>query len=282
LIFHSIELSFLLVDALHKKIAYNRKHIFILMKNFITYTITILTIAISLASCTPDRRSTAEILDAAIKAGNDNHWADALELAKDAARRESKNPAALMMLATAYENNGRKDLAIQAARNAATYAPDNFQAQYLLGRLYFQNPKKTQDALQPLLKALEIKPDDPNTLILVGQIFRKFDMKNPEQYYKRLAKTKRFKNRPEPWNEMGVIYAAKNDPDNAARCLIKAYQAAPNNHTTVLNLAIFMDRHGKKSKAIYFYKKFIELVASNPEMEHQRQRIRRRIRELSS
>jgi tetratricopeptide (TPR) repeat protein len=252
------------------------------MTKILTYFATASILIITLAGCGPDRRSTTQILNAAVESGSKNNWKEALELAMEAARREPENSSAWLMLAIAYENNARKDLAIQTARKAVKCDPDNFLAQYILGRLYFETPDKIQDSVQPLLSALKLKPDDPNILILLGQVYRRLNIDKPEQFYERLAKTKRFKDRPEPWNEMGVIYAARNDSANTAKCLVKAYYAAPDNHTTVLNLAICMDRHGRKSKAISFYKKYLNLIANNPELEHQRQRIRHRIRELSS
>lgn len=248
----------------------------------ITLFLITVSIAIVLTSCGPDRRSTAEILDDAAKAGNENKWQDALYEAKKAARREPQNPSALMMLAIAYENTGRKDLAVQAARTAAGLATDDYSAQYLLGRLYYESPKNIQDCIEPLLRARKIKPDDPNTLILLGQSARKLNLQNPEQYYEVLTKTERFKNRPEPWNEMGVIYVSRNDLGRAANCFVNAYRTAPDNHIVVRNLAIFMDRCNRKSKAVLFYKKYLDLIAGNPEMEHQRRQVRRRIREISS
>lgn len=248
----------------------------------ITLFIFIALTAVALTSCGPDRRSTAEILDDAVSSGNINKWQDALEDAKNAARREPNNPSALMMLAIAYENTGRKDLAIQAARTAAGLANDDYNAQYLLGRLYYETPKNIQDCIEPLLRAKKIKPNDPNVLILLGQSARKLNLQKPEQYYAALTKTARFKKRPEPWNEMGIIYASRNDLGNAANCFVNAYRAAPDNHTVVRNLAIFMDRCNRKKKAVLFYKKYIDLIAGNPEMEHLRRQVRRRIREISS
>jgi tetratricopeptide (TPR) repeat protein len=100
-------------------------------------------------------------------------------------------------------------------------------------------------------------------------------------FYATLARHPMYKDKPEPYNELGVIYVNQKDYRKALACFNEAYRKAPKNHIVVLNLGILYDVHLKNpSDAIKFYNKYQELTFNNPELEPVRDKLNRRIQVL--
>ncbi len=227
--------------------------------------------------------STQVLLNKALDAASRGEWENALRYLETVTEREPNNTNALVFKALAYEGCEKDDLALNAARLAVKNAPDNFQAQYTLGRLYSKDQQKIQDAITPLGRALQIKPDDNNTLLLLGRCATVLKLDSAIKYYKQLAQNIKFKKSAELWNEMGIYYAERQQNRLAAQCFVKAYKLAPSKPLIVLNFATFRDQYaGDPKGALGFYKKYLKIAVPSPNSETQRKRVKTRIEKINA
>jgi len=236
-----------------------------------------------LMGCGGPPLSTQVLLNKALNAAKRGEWKNALEYLETVTEREPRNINALVFQVLAYEGCEKNDLALNAARLAVKNAPDNFQAQYTLGRLYSKDQQKVQDAITPLGRALQIKPDDSNTLLLLGRCSTILKLDSAIKYYKRLAENPKFKKNAELWNEMGIYYAERQQIRNAAKCFVKAYKLASAKSLIVLNFATFMDQYvGESRRSLGFYKKYLKITVPSPNTETQRKRVEARIEKINA
>ena len=227
--------------------------------------------------------STQELLNHALKEASKGEWDVALGYLETATDREPDNVAALVFKAIALEGCDKYELALNVARKAAKISPKNFWAQYTLGRLYSKELGKMQDAVSPLLRALQLKPGDANTLLLLGRCSSALKLDSAIKYYKELSTKRQFKKRAELWNEMAIYYAERGQVNQAASCIVKAYKLAPSNPMIVLNFATFVDQYAKDPKmALKYYRKFLRLTMPTPSFEAQYNRVKARIEKITS
>jgi tetratricopeptide (TPR) repeat protein len=224
-----------------------------------------------------------DLLNRGCELAKNNDWQQALKYAQEAVKREPANAGALILLALAYENSGDLEQALQTARLAVKADAKYFQAQYTLGRLCLQDPAKIQDSIEPLKRALRLNPGDTDTLVLLAQGSKKLGLLETVKYFEQLAKSKRYQGRPEPWNEMMIIYAEQNNTRDAARCLVTAYSRAKDNPIIVLNFALFWDYYANPKRpvqAVKYYRKFLTIVANNSAFDSKVVQIKKRINEI--
>jgi tetratricopeptide (TPR) repeat protein len=224
---------------------------------------------------------TQTLLNEALKDASSGRRDKALSNLEIVTRREPNNVAALIFKAVVYEGSGKDDLAVNTARLAVRAAPKNFQAQYTLGRLYSKDQSKMQDAIPPLVRALELRPHDTNTLILLARCSSIFKLDSAIKYYTELAADKKFRKCAELWNEMGIYYAGRQQVQKAAQCFVKAYKLDSSKPQIVLNYATFADYYaGESKRAVGFYKKYLAITVPSPNFAAQRKRVEARIKEI--
>ncbi len=235
-----------------------------------------------LSSCGRSQTS-EELLNQAFVEAHESNWKIALELAEKAAKRDERNISALVMYGIALEHVGSPEDALQIYRQAVKTDPENFYAQYHLGRLLYQQGK-FEDSLTPLRQAEKLRGNDANTLVLLAQIENKMQLDSAINYYKKLAVNNRFKNKPEPWNQIGLILAAKGDLGTAGKCFAQAYRYASGNYIPVYNMAVFSDYYigsnSARKNAIQYYTRYLQLTSTNPEMQKQRDQVINRLKTL--
>ena len=94
-------------------------------------------------------------------------WGRALDQAENAVAKAPGSTLANVLLAIALEHNNRPEEALNVAIRAGADT-SSFIAQYTLGRLYCRQGKY-DSSVKPLTRALELRPDDENTLILLAR-----------------------------------------------------------------------------------------------------------------
>lgn len=253
------------------------------LTKLIMLTAWLMTLAI-LQSCSENLndKSVAQLLNRGSELACQGEWQSALKYAKASVKREPENAVAQVLMALVYENNNNIEQALQAARLAAKAEPKYFLAQYTFGRLCLKVPAKIQDSIEPLKRALQLKPGDVDTLILLARGAKKLGLLDTMNYFKQLAASKRYAGRSEPFNEMGILYAEQNNYRSAARCFVTAYNRSPDNPIVTLNLAIFMDYYGKQlpARTVKYYRKFLNQVKDNSVYATQAAQVRKRIHAL--
>lgn len=241
----------------------------------------LLAVCVFVCSCSDKPRFTDdELLKNASDAGAKGNWKDASSLAGRVVKHDPRNVNALVIYAMALENSNHPELALDEIKKAATLAPNDFMVQFSYGRMLFKQGRYGE-ALTPLKAASECRHDDIDTIILLAQCSNKLKLPEAANYYALAATNLRFKDKPEPFNEIGMIYYRNEDYERALRYFIKAYKTAPENHITCLNLAICLDKTmNDPGRALAYYKKFIKLTEKNPEIEARRKKVSERINEI--
>jgi len=236
-----------------------------------------------LAGCGGPPLTTQALLNRAMNQAKIGDWEDALDDLETVTEREPRNVGALIFKALAYEACGKDDLALNAADSAVQNLPDDFQAQYTLGRLYSKDQHKMQDAIAPLQRALTLKPADRDTLLLLGRCSTILKLDSAIKYYDQLLKDKKFKNSAELWNEKGIYYAERQQIRPAAKCFVKAYKLDSSKPLIVLNFATFRDQYvGDPKGALAFYKKYLKIAVPSPHSDTQRKRVEDRIKKINA
>lgn len=241
-------------------------------------------IAIFANSCRlAKEQSSQELLSEALVnlSGRNPDWKKAKVLAEKAVKADKNDFRAIILLAAAYEKTGRVGSATDQLKKAVKIAPDNFLAQFTLGRLYFETGKFDQ-ALTHLVSANKAEPSNSTVLFYLAQTYQKLKQyKNAHGAYIKLCQLPDFRKRPEPYNELGVIYLQNKDLNNALKALIYAYRLDKENYKIVWNLAIFYDYYARNSSsAINFYDRYQYLTLVNPELAAKREIARQRVEVL--
>ena len=210
-------------------------------------------------------------------------WQKARLFAAKAVKQDQNDARAHVMLALSLEQCGQISGAIDEIRRAVALDPKNFLALFTNGRMLYENGR-IGDSISPLKEAYKIHPGNDNVLVLLAGSSAKLGrFKEAANYYATLAKHPMYKDRPDPLNEIGVLYAAQKDYPTALACFNLAYKKAPNSHIVVLNLGIIYDVYLKDPpNAIRFYNKYQELTMRNPELEPLRDKLKRRIEVLKA
>ena len=270
-----------------------RRNKVIMNHKIIVFTLSV-SVAIFSFSCKKKQEfeSNAILLKKAIAAGQDGYWDKAKQLAFKAKEQDPKDANARTMFALALEQCEDKGRAIEEIKIATSLDPSNFMAQYTKARLLFNN-EIYEDCPAPLEKAKELRPNTPQVLLLLAQTYSMLSNYDESiNNYIKLAKLPQYKNSPEIYNELGVLFFKKKDYKKAVRLFNKAYSEQPDSKVVNLNLAVFWDTitmlcNGNKSKAakaagnaVKYYEAYVNMIGSAPYLAIRKQNIEKRISEL--
>ena len=227
-------------------------------------------------------RSADSLLERAHREAAEGKWEKALALSGEALAREPENVSALLLRAIAGERCGERDQALNFALQAVRINPRSFLAQYTLGRLYAADPARLSDAAKPLLEALELKPDDRSTLVLLANVAIELNNERALNYLLELGKDPAVAESAVYWNQLAVCYLRRNDINRAWPAMMQAYQKGETSPRIVLNTAIFVDVHLKRpSQAAAFYRQFQKLTAGNADFAALRESVAARLSRIS-
>ncbi len=255
-----------------------------------------LVLALSQTGCGKKRyEDNSALIGRAIrKAADEGKWDEARTLAEKAVSQNPDDANAHVMLALALEQAGELKDAVAEAGAAVEADPDNFMAQYTLGRLLF----KTSDYAncpKPLKKARALKPKEPCSALLLARtnVMLGVDREAIKNYLDLVA-MKDYASNPAPYNELGVLFFKRRNYTMAKRCLEKAFKYAPSSPVVNMNLAVFWDKIAlicakdkvksgiARAKAIKYYKACLgNMSATNPGNDTDRRRVEKRIAALS-
>ena len=244
------------------------------------------------SSCGKQKKyeSNAVILKKALTAVMENgEWEKAKALAYKAKEQNPDDPSARIMFALALEQCGDLDRAMEEINVAVNLAPSDFMANYTKGKLHFK-AENYEDCPLVLEKAKELRPENPQVLLLLARTYAILNIENKAiQNYVALAKTPDYKNQPEVYNELGVIFYKKKDYKRAVRFFDEAYNKNSDSPAVNGNLAVFWDNIAmicaadinKASKAaenaVKYYTAYEELIKMNPRADVKRKKILDRI-----
>ncbi|MBQ8754042.1 MAG: tetratricopeptide repeat protein [Lentisphaeria bacterium] len=206
-------------------------------------------------------------------------WQNALKSAERAVTLEPENPTALLFLALACEKNKLFDRALDAARHAATLVPDDFYAQYTLGRLYAQDATRQTEAFKALSRAYKLRPKSTDALILLTNTA--MELRSPAAFklLMELRSKADFTVDAVYSNELGIAYLRQRNISAARKELFRA--CASKDPRVILNTAIFLDRYmSQKQNARNFYNYYLRMVGNSSGYAVRRELVEARLRQL--
>ena len=220
--------------------------------------------AFLLTACGPEPTAD-EWMRKSLASAKEAKWRRALDQAGNAVAKAPGDTLANVLYAIALENNNRPDEALSAAIRAGADS-SCFIAQYTLGRLFFRQ-QKYDSCIKPLTRALELRPDDANTLILLARAKLRLNTEDAMKLNKRLLDLPQFKDSPIVYTELGVIQVLKNEPKKATSLFLKALSLNADNPHLNLNAAILYDYFlGNQMMASKYYNSFLRLSANRREL----------------
>ncbi len=232
-------------------------------------------------------KSTVELLQTGTFLAKEGKWKKAYDYAYAAAKKEPTNISAQILLALTGEQIKKMPQALDAARKAVQINPDNFMAQYTLGRLYAKDSKTRQEAIEPLRIAQELNPRDVSVLLLRADVY--FQLNSLDYavncYNEIITKHPNFLqskiNKAAIYNQLAVIYTKSNMDTHAAQCIKYAYNMAPDNPHILLNFGVFWEHIKRNERSIAYYKKYLEVTSQNKELADKHKKVNARIAKLS-
>ena len=239
--------------------------------------------ALLTAGCGPDPEVKAENLNNAVESGKAGNWQDCEKYSLAVLEDDPAEPNALLLRAIASEQLGKLDIARESARRAAENAPKSFAAQYTYGRLLSMRPDSTENAIRVLKRALELRPDDNNTLMLLGLCCSKINSDEAIRYF--LALPIEVRKDPAVQTHMAIYYLLRKNTQSNAHKLVEtalgnAYRIDPKNPEVVLNIARYLDHYRKSRYAINYYRDYLKMTEGDPAQNTTRAQVKARINKL--
>ena len=240
---------------------------------------TLLSLSCSREAAKSNREMMQELIQVAGGPGAD--WKEAKKLSYKMVKAYPDDPLARIMHALALEQSGQKANALDEIKRAVELDRDNFFAQLTLGRILHDN-ERYDDALEPLRNAERLDPDDQNATVLLAKCCQlSGNYPDAIKYYAKLAKSPLFSEKPEPYNQLGVILYKRGEYAKCKDLLVMGLKRDSSSPTVTLNLAILYDRaFNDPKRAVLLYQKFLELSLKNLSMEKKRAEVDERIKVL--
>ena len=218
----------------------------------------------------------ATLYGAALAAFNAKHAAEAEPLARRAAEAAlagggAKEGAAdaLVLLAVVLAVRGDDAGALKAARQAATLAPQNFDAQFTLGRALY-GAGDTAGAAGAFRAAVALKPGDARALFfLATTLERAGEDAEALDAYRELAKLR--PNEAEGHLGLGVLLVKKGGAgvEEGLLELGHALEINPNLYEGRVTLGRTLVARGRAAEAVEHLKRAAALAPENPEPHYQ-------------
>ena len=234
--------------------------------------------AFLLAACGPEPTAD-EWMRRSLASAKEAKWGRALDYAENAVEKAPGDTLANVLYAIALENNNRTEEAISAAVRASSDS-SSFIAQYTLGRLYCRQ-QKYDSSVKPLTRALELRPDDANTLILLARAKLRLNTEDALSLNLRLLSLPQFAQSPVVYNEIGVLMVLKGEPKKARSYFDHAQNLDADNPYLKLNNAILHDYQlGDVMKARQYYNNFLQLSSTHPELLDEYKKVQKRLDDI--
>ncbi len=227
------------------------------MKKLLTYILPLLMIT-AVSGC--GRKDVPTLLGHAAAALEKGKPETAQTLTEKAIHADPENADALLLHALTREAQEDLTSAINAATKAAGLRPDSFAAQYTRGRLCAaagNNP----DALYALGKALELRPKDRNTLILLANVNMRVNPLNAMRYLAMFPRDDSLRRSAAYRNQIGIGMILNGSLKKGAENLRDAQRVEPKNPIYLLNMARFCDYYAKRTDiAVQYYQQYLKLA----------------------
>ena len=208
--------------------------------------------------------SPEEAMNRAVVHAGKNEWEKAAEIADRTAVRHPDLVTAHILRAVTAERCGDRDSALDSARRAVELDPENFEAQYTLGRLYSEDTARSSEAEQALLKAWKMRRDDIRVKILLCNVAMGANFPRASGYLGMLSGVPEMANRAVLYNQLAVTYVRRGDYKTASSYFSKAFRAGKKDPEILINIARFYDGcMRKRSLAVKLYREYLKVAGDD-------------------
>jgi tetratricopeptide (TPR) repeat protein len=181
-------------------------------------------------------------LKEAYAAASAANWQQGYDITEKVLKKEKGNVDALILNGICRQELGRGDDAATTLEQAATLAPDNFEAQYFYGWVLSENGR-FPDALVPLRKAFQLRPTHQDLLILLARCCLEQNLVDGVRYLQALRRSPSMDKRPELYNAMGILWLNKGEHELAKKSFLEAWKRDNENLVVPENLAVLYDQY---------------------------------------
>lgn len=224
-----------------------------------------------------------ERLKEAETALRDGDFQLAAQQAERAAKFDSLRTDALVLSGVANALASKNSDAVETLQRAWQTAPDHFYAAYFHG-WSLARMHRYGDALAPLEKAVELRPDHTEARILLSRCCLEQNLPTGIEHLRELAGRPAFasaERRSVLFNDTAYLLAMADRPRDAEAAFDQALQIDPTNPRILQNKAILYDRHLNQPRTARRY--YIRAIAAYQKLneEGDQSAIRQRLRQLA-
>ena len=221
----------------------------------------------------------------AVAAADAGDWETALKFADQGVRQSPDNVDALLLKATSAQRCQRPEVAYEAAAKAVELAPNYFLAQYTLGSVCMEIPRRKNEAKRAFKAALALRGDDRDTLIALCDLMAETNDPELLTYLNKLKKRdpKFAENSAAFHNQKGVALLRSN-PNMALMNFDRALKLDGKwtDPAIVYNAACAYDRYRPSARqlTVRLYRRYLQLTQNDKSAERTRALVQQRLKEL--
>ena len=214
-------------------------------------------LVILLTACTPPGPRALLEGDRLLREGK---YQKAIQKLESARRYMERDPRVWNWLGLAYQGAGNADLAVAAYRQALELDRSSnmvFAAHYNLGNLYLEQGNAAA-AVGELTSFCLLSNSLPALLKLGQAELRSRQVDAAGRTFERALRS--WANEPAALNGLGLVYAQRNRPRDAAQCFQNALRQKATYAPALLNLAVlYHQQPGQKAYAVQKYREYLAL-----------------------
>ena len=205
-----------------------------------------------------DRLDMLRLLSQAEDFLNNKEYARAARLMEQGYRLDPTNPRCHIYLATAYEQMGQYQRAIQVLQHALDVKLETDKIFSRLGIDYL-HLNDLDKAIEAMTQASRINPADVNNLLNLGMAYLRLGRVDAAEKAFRAITTQNDHYAP-AHNGLGLVAIQREDTETARREFEKALDVNPNDLNSLLDLGILYQKTGNKGQALRYLQLFLSKV----------------------
>lgn len=219
-------------------------------------------------------------LQEAVAAAQTGNWTLGYEITEKCLKKEPANVSAMVLNGICLHYVDRDADAATILEQAATGAPENFEAQYFYGWV-LASQQRYADALVPLRRAYQLKPDHEQLLVLLSRCCVEQNLAEGVQYLKALRRFPQWEKSAELYNALGMLWLNQGQYNAAKNFFLLAWQRDNANLSVPQNLAVLHDQFMKKPADALRYYRFCLVANQKGGSQFRAAQINDRILELA-
>lgn len=210
--------------------------------------------------------------------GGKTNWQKACKNLEICIKEGLTDTNTVLFYIVALYKNGDTEQAMKTAEESLKSNPENFLANYLLGKMYYQN-RDPHRAFGYLRKSQLLRPGHVDSLALMSNCAVSLRLPVAKSVLQQLTGANEFRSSYLVANALGISYVQSAEYLKAISSFSKALKLSGNHPLIVLNLAVLSDRYLKNPKiARDHYNRF--MTAAKDKYPEKRKKVKQRLSKL--